>query len=101
MVANNWDRCPRCLARREKAMKAAEARISESYGKVPIEEFDKMRRDLNEDRNRFSSSGQKTLREDYEVTGVSEGQVNFAYTASCKVCGLRVKFDDSHIIPGL
>lgn len=100
MSADNWTHCPRCAAVAEEEFRKREAAIHESYGTVPVNEFDKARRKLAEDRANFDAR-EMTFREDYEIFGADTGTVKVKYSGQCQECGLGLDFTDSHPIPGL
>lgn len=93
MSASNWAVCPKCLdgARAEHHLLNALARYS--YGKVPVEEFDELRRRAEKgvDKEDF-----RTFREDYEFY-IDEGQVVASYGGGCDKCHLEVSF--THRVP--
>lgn len=100
MSADNWARCPRCTRIGTAQLKAREEEVQESYGKVPVDEFDEARRKLAIDRKVFENR-ERTFREDYEFYGAEEGIVTTDYSGLCSKCGLKLKFRESRPIPGL
>lgn len=97
MSANNWAVCPRCLTEARKAEAAALAEVMDSYGKVPVHEFDRARRALvTQPADDF-----RTFREDYDIDGATAGLVTVSYRGGCQQCGLALDFKHSHPIPGL
>lgn len=61
----------------------------DSYGKVPVEEFDAAREALvDPTRDNFH-----TFREDYEFWGAEDGEVHGQYKGRCTVCGLEARLE--------
>lgn len=87
MSADNWTACPRCLDEAKRLVDEASAEVYAQYGKVPPEEFDRLREELP-----IVNTG-ATFREDYEFYGAEEGTVHARYSGSCTECGLRVSLD--------
>lgn len=98
MSADNWTACPRCTRRREAEIETAEEKITLAYGKVPLNEWEEMRRRQS---SLISSKPDYTLREDYEIHGASDGDVIVRYSGSCDTCDLRINFTHEHPIEGL
>lgn len=98
MSADNWAQCPRCTAEGAAELEARGAAIQALYGAAPVDEFDKARRLLAEDTANFAKRS-PTFREDYDIDGAEEGTVTVSYRGSCSVCGLSLRFEDSHPIP--
>lgn len=61
----------------------------ESYGKVPVEEFDAARERLVDP----SADDFHTFREDYEFWGAEDGEVHALYKGRCTVCSLATKLE--------
>ena len=102
MSADNWARCPRCLQDAENALAAQGAEVDAAYGKVSVEEFDRMRDALYRAREHINGeNAYRSFREDYEITGAENGEVEVTYSGECNKCGLKLKFNDSHPIPGV
>lgn len=98
MSADNWATCPRCMKRREAETENAEIDVAASYGEVPLDEWEEMRRRQSD---LIAAEPNRTLREDYEFHGASDGEVIAEYSASCDICDLRVSFTHQHPIKGL
>lgn len=94
MSANNWAVCPSCLKAKEDAKAAQQAAVVEAYGKVPVEEFDRLRSTANAPIN-FDAL--KTFRENYEFW-INGSTIEVTYDGGCSVCGSGVKFTDSRPI---
>lgn len=96
MSANNWADCPHCLAVARAAKDEAVRHAAESYGKVPVSEFDVLRA-LAEAPIQMES----TFREDYEIYGAEDGVVQVSYGGSCDECGahLEFKFSQKVVLP--
>lgn len=83
MSADNWTTCPKCKATAE--AKANEvARIARaSYGKVPLEEYQRM----IDVADRLANHGlAKTFREDFQIGMMPDGTFTVVYRGSCDVC---------------
>jgi hypothetical protein len=99
MSADNWAKCPRCVARAEKELAEREAEVSALYGEVPVDEFDLARVELTQDRAKHDKDdAYRTFREDYEFYGAEDGEVVAVYAGSCKECGLKLNFRHVHPI---
>jgi hypothetical protein len=72
------------MAEATEAHNAEYKRIMGLYGSVPVEEFDALRAGLAD----LDAESYRTLREDYEFWGASDGEVQADYRCSCTVCGL-------------
>lgn len=96
MSASNWTPCPRCSAEKQAEKDRQKKAAQEAYGKVPVEEFDRLRAIADEE-----VVLETTVREDYEFYGFDEGKVIASYAASCQSCGLSLTFRDEHDVPGL
>jgi hypothetical protein len=94
MSADNWTTCPRCTKAHEAAIDKREKAVADSYGKVPVEEFDRARQEVD---SLKATRLDVTFREDYEIYGAEDGEVTVAYSGRCSQCGLGVKF--SHVHP--
>ena len=83
MSADRWDTCPKCVEDEEKAFLTLSKEVANSYGKIPVEDFDLLRAKLDQERNK---SHEETLREDYEF--YREGfNLGIAYHCKCSECG--------------
>ena len=92
MSADNWAVCPRCVKQARAAEAKALAKVMATYGKVPVEEFDRARADIPDlDPEKF-----RTFREDYEIYGAEDGTVKVSYSGGCDTCGLSLNFSDEH-----
>lgn len=93
MSASNWTVCPRCAKRHEAALQVMRDDVNAKYGRVPVAEFDELRRQLFEAE---STKLPETLREDYEIYGAADGVVTADYSNSCQKCGLETTFTYRH-----
>lgn len=93
MSADNYAVCPRCRDREQARLDELGRRAQEAYGKVPVDEFDELRREADQvlDLEKLS-----TFREDYEFYGAETGEVVATYGGSCSECGLEVSFTHRH-----
>ena len=102
MGADNWAVCPRCLRNAENAKRALEAKAQAAYGKVPVEEFEKLREaaavPINVEKLR-------TFREDYELGMEEDGTFEVSYHGSCsrrhpeQGCGYEHRFRHIEEVP--
>lgn len=91
MGADNWAICPQCLAEAKTDAENASAEVYAQYGKVPPEEFDRLREELPV----LNPEDFRTFREDYEFYGADEGEVKASYSGHCTKCGLRTDLKTS------
>lgn len=89
MSADNWATCPRCRRLEEVRIAGLQRQVAESYGVLPVEQYDALRGEAAEPINR---SRLVTFREDYEIWGAEEGKIMIRYTGICNVCGLAAEF---------
>ena len=100
MSANRWSRCIRCHARALARFEKDEQLIEAAYGNVSIAAFDQMRDNLDQDREDEEKS-KETFREDWRVSDVSDGVLNFHYEGSCGTCGLTLKVNEDWEVPNV
>ena len=98
MSADNWATCPRCEKRRTNELRESAAKVARAYGKVPVEEWDQMRK---EQADAEQVRPERTFREDYEFFGAEDGVVTASYRGNCMICGLTLEFEDRRVIPGV
>lgn len=79
MSADNWAICPKCH-------KTNEEKLSENYGKLSKQEYDNLKKELEE------SAERNTLREDYEI-GICDGGFEVNYNGNCDKCGFKYKYN--------
>lgn len=89
MSASNWAICPRCKAREEARIVELQKRADKAYGKVPVDEFDALRRAAE---TPIDEDALATFREDYEIYGAEDGQLIVSYGGGCENCGLKHSF---------
>lgn len=106
MSADNWTVCPKCLSKFATEVSNWKKKMEESYGKIPIEEFNDLQKKVAIYQHALQN-GMKdavmtdiedetdTLREDYEI-GIRDDVFEVSYSASCDKCGFRYnhKFTD-------
>lgn len=100
MSATNWAACPRCTARMRGIRNERLQQATESYGKVSIEEFDRMRTEAEalpteQHDGRGFDDGGYSLREDYNGScSIDEdtGLFYVGYHAECQRCGFEYSF---------
>jgi hypothetical protein len=88
MSADNWRVCPKCEGNAKLARAKREQTVKDAYGKVPIEEYEKMMADLKKEKSYLD----ETLREDYEILITKEGKFYVDYGASCTTCNFSFNF---------
>ena len=95
MSADNWGVCPRCEKRRHADIESMRLKVADSYGKVPVAEFD----DLREQHTAMRAAHPKpTLREDYEI-GIDEGGGFYAiYKGRCSDCDFSHEFRHEEVL---
>lgn len=93
MSADNWAICPRCLSEAQDARAAEERRVAALYGTVTVEEFDAARAALVD----VKPEDYRTFREDYEIYGAEEGEVQASYSGGCTKCLLSVDLETSKL----
>ena len=98
MSADQCSICPRCSKRREREIHDSEARLKAAYGKFDLDRWMQMQAEHDELANKVMH---ETFREDFEVNGVEDGEVEVEYRGSCSVCDLRAKFDHRHKVEGI
>jgi hypothetical protein len=77
-----------------------QVRVDASYGQVPVDEFDRVRAALAQQR-KDAEGAPKTFRETWQIYGADEGVVTVVYVGSCTICKLNLEFTEDHEIPGL
>ena len=87
MSASNWNACPRCKATFDAERAAAIVQVAESYGKVPIEEYEKLREVASRERPAILG-----LREDYELGINGHGVFFVHYNGECVECGFQYSY---------
>lgn len=100
MSADNWARCPRCWHRKNKDLTERWAKLNASYGQITLEEFDRIRAVLTKETDELEDMD-SNFREDYEFYGAEDGIVNVSYSGECRLCGLKLKFEEQHPIEGI
>ncbi|SRR6266498_4710826 len=95
MSADNWAECPRCIQVEAARITKMKTSVNENYGKVPMDEFEDMRAELETIIHKFNQGMNHTFREDYEFYGVESGTLEISYRGNCTVCGLTHKISES------
>lgn len=89
MSADNWRECPRCAIGYLEEINRLKLEVEARYGKVPVDEFDEFRREVDS----FIYNGvEHEFREDYEIYS-EETTVYMHYSGFCRTCKYKVKFD--------
>ena len=101
MSADNWAICPRCKSKRVKAADAAQRKADDAYGKVDVEEFDRLRSEARRMAAEAISESHdyRTFREDYEIYGAEDGEVVIRYSGGCTRCDLSLTVESEHPLP--
>lgn len=84
MSADNWAICPKCKKDDDEKWKIHEERLATSYGKMPVDEYMKLRALKKEE-------PETTLREDYDI-GLYDGSFYVDYSAKCSCCDFEFNF---------
>lgn len=91
MSADRWNICPKCEEIAAKKNRLLAAEVEEKYGKIPLEEWLKLRSKPVDDVQK------QTLREDWEldldrINADAPLTLEVSYNAHCDVCGFTVKY---------
>ena len=91
MSADNWTTCPACHAKERERIAGLHEAARAAYGKVPPEEFDRLRAEAE-----YAAATElpANFREDYEFYGADEGTVHIVYSGHCKDCGLGIDIEE-------
>lgn len=96
MSADNWAVCPVCLDAAITAKEERQRIAREAYGAVPIEEFDRLRREAAPPVDREAC---RTFREDWDFHLGQNGTLSYDYRGSCEECGANVSVSDvKHVL---
>ena len=87
MSADNWSICPRCEATFKAERAAAITKVAESYGKVPAEEYERLRAEAEQARPTILG-----LREDYNLGINGHGVFYVNYNGECVECGFHYSY---------
>lgn len=98
MSADNWDVCPNCLKQAIADHEELQGQVVESYGKIPIEEFDALRAKADAG---VKDENFRTFREDYEIYGAPDGVIKVRYSGYCQICDAGVDFDHQVPVKGI
>lgn len=86
MGADNWEHCPRCIKQAEERQQDLKKQAEANYGKVPIEEFNRLQALASVSPEVF-----QTFREDYAFSLESDC-VYAEYCGRCTECGFSIAF---------
>jgi hypothetical protein len=86
MSADRWSVCPKCLKNEQERAKKAYQKSIDFYGSLPIEEFDKMRKDAEE------KDLDSNLGEYWEIYITKEGYLMIDYSCYCDYCKFRFAY---------
>ncbi|MFD4946998.1 hypothetical protein ACFWNT_31850 [Streptomyces sp. NPDC058409] len=98
MSANNYTTCPRCEHQHQENLRQMAVELAEAYGKLPLEEWERMRQDHEAAKQ---ARLEETFREDYEFHGAETGEVTASYRGTCSRCALSTSFEHKHQIEGV
>ena len=91
MSADNWTTCPRCLAKAEVAKAKQRDNAAKAYGKLKPDEWIALQAEASNPVELNSS-----LREDYELGVLTDGEFYVNYRASCTNAGCGFAFEYKH-----
>ncbi len=94
MSADAWATCPRCHAQRVSEKIAQKQAMDAAYGKVAVEDFDKIRAIAEAPLEEFGNI--EEMREDYEFYINEDGIFSADFKAKCKNEGCGFKFTYHH-----
>ena len=98
MSADNWSICPKCKVTAEHAAASAATKARESYGNVPVEQYQRM----IDEADKIASKGlEDTLREDFSVGVKADGTFEVIYGCRCGTCGFAFTFKHSEPTKGV
>jgi hypothetical protein len=86
MSADRWSDCPKCKWKADKERVAIEKEARNSYGKVPVEVFENLKRKAS-----GLCATSSTLREEWQI-GITEGEFYIRYSASCGAPGCDFEY---------
>lgn len=89
MSADNWAVCPKCLGEAKEQFADLEREVRHGYGKMPLEEFDRLRKEVAAG---IDMESLRTFREDYEIYNAVEGVIKVVYSGHCDKCGTGLDF---------
>ncbi len=87
MSADRWGECPQCKKRATVVCTQRQQKAIEAYGKVPPEEYEKLRQDAIK-----PVEDNDTFREDYEIGLHKDGTFRVNYKGRCNACGSGFEF---------
>lgn len=90
MSADRWSECPLCIKNKAPTRELME----EKYGKIPIEEYEKLQKEVKES---YASYGDTPVREDYCIDIDKNGLLNINYSAECMRCRATWSFHQNSI----
>lgn len=96
MGADRYSVCPRCQSRKDRQVISNNGRLQEAYGKLPLEEFDALRDEVEH----FEAEPvPQALREDYEFEPpVDDGVLVIRYKAFCGDCELSFTIEEDRAL---
>ena len=99
MSADNWAICPKCYKEAKKLDEEYAKSVTEKYGKIPLDEWQKLSNEYQHLKTPFVTRIEETFREDYEMgVGFYENgscgrdKFKIGYHGKCEVCGFEVRF---------
>lgn len=92
MSADNWTKCPKCLAKSRKSLQAAKKKHMDSYGKIDPDDWIRRLAKLNADEKEVERSDEPSFREDYQLGVQEDGSFYVSYSGSCRACNAVFEF---------
>ena len=89
MSADNWTTCPRCKVRSDIGIIASRQMVKDKYGKIPLEEWEEMKRSSDRSSNVMIDS---TFREDYQIGMYEDGKFFVIYSGQCSKCNYAFNY---------
>lgn len=87
MGADNWGECPRCFVKQKERYEDKQQAVIDGYGKVSSEEYEDLKAEAA-----VEIAEEYTLREDYEIGIMHDGEFYVIYKGKCTVCGFSHNF---------
>ncbi len=88
MSADSYAICPKCSTASAKLKADAVAAAELAYETKPAREWERLRKIADE-----IEEPHQTVREDYEIGLLDDGQFIITYEGSCRACDFHFKFD--------
>ncbi len=96
MSADDWVSCPICIYKRKNSFKL----LKDKYGKISQEEYEDLKKELNEEHEDDEDVGGSTpVRIDREYGLSDKGYVYLSFSAVCQKCGASWQHNGEKILP--